>query len=314
MIPATRNIGEGSTIITTTDNILNINTTLGSATLTLPSITEWFELKNKSGAIYDSDGLRWTDVGGHAATNNITFVAAAGELINGASSLVINTNRASGIITPTLDADGLGSSAWEISSVGTPVSPTTDNQIWGGNYTLSSQSITQSQFLSFGALPLNARNIDLTTNQLTSFELSLSGLTSLINFSVGSNQLTSFTPSLTGLTSLENFDLGQNKLTSFTQSLSGLTSVKQINLGQNQLTSFTSSLSGLTSLTEIDLNNNNLPQSNIDSILADAVASASSIAQPINLYLDGGANAIPSSAGLADKATLIGLGWTVTTN
>ncbi len=191
MIPATRNIGAGATSLSTTDNILNIDTTLGAATITLPSVASWFELKNKSGATYDPDGLRWTDVGGAAATNNITFVAAAGDysttiayntlvgtfvvgetitggtsgavavilsnngstivatsisgtfvgsetitgttslatantvtvtssgdLINGATSIVVNTNGASGVITPTLDANGNGINGWEFSLVG----------------------------------------------------------------------------------------------------------------------------------------------------------------------------------------------------
>ncbi len=118
MTPATRNIGAGGTILSTTDNILNIDTTLGAAIITLPSISAWFELKNKSGAIYDADGLRWTDVGGAAATNNITFVAANGDLINGVANIVVSTNGASGIITPTLDADGGGINGWEFNLVG----------------------------------------------------------------------------------------------------------------------------------------------------------------------------------------------------
>ncbi len=119
MIPATRNIGAGAITLSTTDNILNIDTTGGAAIITLPSVASWFELKNKSGATYDPDGLRWTDVGGAAATNNITFLAAAADLINGAGSIVVNTNGASGVITPTLDANGSGINGWEFSLVGT---------------------------------------------------------------------------------------------------------------------------------------------------------------------------------------------------
>ncbi len=118
MIPATRNIGAGATTLSTTDNILNIDTTLGAAIINLPSVATWFELKNKSGSIYDADGLRYTDVGGLAGTNSITFVAADGEFVNGAASIVINTNGASGVITPTLDAAGSGINGWEASLVG----------------------------------------------------------------------------------------------------------------------------------------------------------------------------------------------------
>ncbi len=118
MIPASRAIGAGETDLSTTDNILNIDTTLGAAIINLPSVSTWFELKNKSGAIYDADGLRYTDVGGLAGTNSITFVAADGEFVNGSASITINTNGASGVITPTLDADGNGINGWEASAVG----------------------------------------------------------------------------------------------------------------------------------------------------------------------------------------------------
>ncbi len=115
MIPASRNIGAGTTDLSTTDNILNIDTTLGAAIINLPKISTWFDLKNKSGAIYDADGLRYTDVSGTAGTNNITFVAFAGDLINGAATLVISANGASGVITPNPEDI---TSNWESSSVG----------------------------------------------------------------------------------------------------------------------------------------------------------------------------------------------------
>ncbi len=130
MIPPTRNIGTGTTDLSVTDNILNIDTTLGAAIINLPKISTWFELKNKSGGIYDPDGLRWTDIGGHVATNNITFVAASGDLINGSASLVISTNNASGIITPTIDGDGNNNNAWEASGSGS-VTGTGEYDVFG---------------------------------------------------------------------------------------------------------------------------------------------------------------------------------------
>ncbi len=123
MIPASRAIGAGETDLSTTDNILNIDTTLGAAIINLPSVATWFELKNKSGAIYDADGLRFTDVSGTAAINNITFVAADGDLINGETTIVVNTNNASGVVTPTLDGDNDSDNVWEFSFVGTTVVP-----------------------------------------------------------------------------------------------------------------------------------------------------------------------------------------------
>ncbi len=111
MTPPTRNIGAGATSLSTTDNVLNINTTSGAAVITLPSITDWFYIKNKSGSVYDPDGLRFTDIGGHASTNNITFLPSASDLINGASSVIISTNGDSGVLTPNLD-----NLTWEFSS------------------------------------------------------------------------------------------------------------------------------------------------------------------------------------------------------
>ncbi len=118
MIPPSRNFGAGSSDITTTDNVLNIDTTLGAAILTLPSIASWFELKSKSGSIFDADGLRFTDVGGMAGTNNITFIAADGDLINGAASIVVSINNESGVLTPLIDGDGNDTNSWEYSLVG----------------------------------------------------------------------------------------------------------------------------------------------------------------------------------------------------
>jgi phosphoglucomutase len=54
-----------------------------------------------------------------------------------------------------------------------------------------------------------------------------------------------------------------------------------------------------------------LNQASVDSILAIAVASG---VTTIIIDLTGGTNSSPSAAGLIDKATLNGLGNTVTTN
>jgi len=59
------------------------------------------------------------------------------------------------------------------------------------------------------------------------------------------------------------------------------------------------------------LQDNALTQAAVDNVLAALVESGA-----INgtLNLSGGTNAIPSAAGLADKAILEGDGWTVTVN
>ncbi len=58
-------------------------------------------------------------------------------------------------------------------------------------------------------------------------------------------------------------------------------------------------------------NGNALSQATVDNLLAKFVATGATNNQ---VYLDGGANATPSSAGLASKATLVSRGWTITHN
>lgn len=61
-----------------------------------------------------------------------------------------------------------------------------------------------------------------------------------------------------------------------------------------------------------DFRNNALDQTTIDAILHRAVLNAGFVAGSVSLQ--GGTNATPSASGLADKATLIARGVTVTTN
>jgi hypothetical protein len=64
---------------------------------------------------------------------------------------------------------------------------------------------------------------------------------------------------------------------------------------------------------ELKFNGNALTQPVVDSILARVDASpVPTVAK--TLRLDGGTNAAPSVAGLVSRASLIGKGWTVTTN
>jgi len=60
------------------------------------------------------------------------------------------------------------------------------------------------------------------------------------------------------------------------------------------------------------LNNNALNAATVNSVLALLVAEPSYVSGTV--LLNGGTNAAPSGQGIADKATLIGRGVTVTTN
>jgi hypothetical protein len=99
----TRDIGSGVSLVTFGDYELKIDTTSGIAQIILPSVKEWLNVKINVGNIFDLQSLRFSDVGGNSATNNITFIASVGDNIGGSSSLVINKNGSSGILIPSPD-------------------------------------------------------------------------------------------------------------------------------------------------------------------------------------------------------------------
>jgi hypothetical protein len=70
-------------------------------------------------------------------------------------------------------------------------------------------------------------------------------------------------------------------------------------------------LTKVSSNTWLSFNGNALSQATVDNLLAKFVATG---ATNNSLSLDGGTNATPSSAGLADKAILVSRGWTVNHN
>lgn len=63
----------------------------------------------------------------------------------------------------------------------------------------------------------------------------------------------------------------------------------------------------------IDLSGNALPVADVNEIL-NRLTNPDWASYPLDLDLSGGTNAAPTGQGLLDKATLIGLGCTVTTN
>lgn len=111
--------------------------------------------------------------------------------------------------------------------------------------------------------------------------------------------------------------------------LSGNTSLSIVGLNNNSLTSFDAS--ALVDLTTLYLNNNSLlaitianplvswlvasgnalDEASVDGVLVQLVANGLSSG---HVDLSGGTNSPPSATGLAAKATLEGLGWTVTVN
>ena len=82
--------------------------------------------------------------------------------------------------------------------------------------------------------------------------------------------------------------------------------------GNPALTTISLPLAVIPNKMDFDASNNALSQSTVDHILARLVANGGYVSGTV--LLNGGTNAAPSVAGLADKATLIGRGVTVVTN
>jgi len=149
-------------------------------------------------------------------------------------------------------------------------------------------------------------------NQLTGSIPSLTANTALLTFKCDTNQLTGSIPSLTANTALTTFYCYNNQLTGSIPSLYANTALTAFYCNGNQLTGFAGGSVSAT-LGDFNANVNSLTQSAVDAILAAFVAANKTTGTRV-LNLGGTGNATPSAAGLADKATLVTRGWTVTTN
>ena len=158
------------------------------------------------------------------------------------------------------------------------------------NYTLSytgGNAAAYSLASSQAGAAVNVAAQGLTAPVSMRFPSAVGADSTLQTFYCYSNQLTGSIPSLTANTALQTFDCHGNQLTGYTGG--GVS---------NTLSTFNAST-------------NQLPAAAINAILADFVA-AGRVGGTI--MLNGTGNAAPTGQGLIDKATLTGLGWTVTTN
>jgi hypothetical protein len=94
-----RIFGAGTSYISATDLFVEVDTTLGVATIYLPKISELFALFATNN-LYSFNGIRFTDLARNAAVNNIIFRGKDGDLVNGLSEITLNTNGVGGIFTP----------------------------------------------------------------------------------------------------------------------------------------------------------------------------------------------------------------------
>jgi hypothetical protein len=94
-----RVFGAGTSYLSATDLFVEIDVTLGVATIVLPKISELFALFATNN-FYNFNGIRFTDLVNNAAVNNIILKGKDGDLINGLSQIVLNTNGVGGLLTP----------------------------------------------------------------------------------------------------------------------------------------------------------------------------------------------------------------------
>lgn len=209
----------------------------------------------------------------------------------------------------------------------------------GGGFGLDVSSNTALTSLSAPVLQsCNRLNVS-SNNVLTSVAFpALTSLPSVVATTINSNPLLttiSFDALVTVTTSALNC-AANVALTTFNApllttivslSLSGCTSLTTLSLPSLVTASGLNAMncSGCTALTTVSLpnylpsntraqnfSNCALDQASVDHILARCVANAAYVSGTISL--NGGTNATPSAAGLADKATLVARGCTVNTN
>jgi hypothetical protein len=94
-----RIFGAGTSYLSATDLFVEINTTLGVATIYLPKISELFALFATNN-FYNFNGIRFIDSVNNAAVNNIILKGKDGDLINGLSEVTLDVNGIGGIVTP----------------------------------------------------------------------------------------------------------------------------------------------------------------------------------------------------------------------
>lgn len=169
-----------------------------------------------------------------------------------------------------------------------------------------------------GTLPSDLSNMTnlnafyCNENQLTGPLPNLNGLSNLFIINCGDNQLSGPIPDIStfGLTTLIRFNIYGNNFTgTLTGFQSGAPSLQWIYCYNNNFTGFTGGVPG--TLFQFLAFNNNFTQTAIDNILQAFVDAGSSNG---TLNVGGTGNSTPSAAGTTNKNTLIGRGWSVTTN
>jgi hypothetical protein len=91
-----RKVGAGTTFLSPTDFLVQVDTTAGSVTLILPKIAT---ILDSYTTIYQYMGIRIVDASNNASVNNITIAGFETNQINGEGNFVISNNGGGGILT-----------------------------------------------------------------------------------------------------------------------------------------------------------------------------------------------------------------------
>jgi hypothetical protein len=133
-------------------------------------------------------------------------------------------------------------------------------------------------------------------------------LPALERFTANGNALDgSFPTSLP--TTLQRFLVADSAINGTLPDLSNLTALTQLDITNCSISAVAVGFAVPSTITSFLASGNALPEAAVDAILAACVAASVANA---TIALEGGTNAAPSAAGLADKATLEGAGCTVT--
>jgi|WetSurMetagenome_2_1015567.scaffolds.fasta_scaffold38855_5 hypothetical protein len=154
--------------------------------------------------------------------------------------------------------------------------------------------------------------LDISSNQFTGAVPNTLSLAALRYCQFRSNLFTGAVPDLSANTQLVTYYCSLNQLSGDIPSLSASAGLTTVEFYSNQFTGVAAGFAVPASLHAATFQNNLLTQGAVDAILAAFVLAAASGAYTLNI--GGTGNATPSAAGLTDKATLQGRGWTVTTN
>jgi Leucine-rich repeat (LRR) protein len=121
--------------------------------------------------------------------------------------------------------------------------------------------LSNNQIVTFNpsiALPTSLIYLDLSNNQIVTFNPSIALPNSLQQLILNFNQIVTFDTSIALPSSLENLFLKNNQLATFNPSLALPNSLQQLDLENNQIVTFNPSIALPSSLFALDLSNNQI--------------------------------------------------------